>query len=70
LLPTQQCPQSIILGHTILGLYLIAKIGILIVPPLKITTSSSSKSPKLTGLNLITIVTAIPGAISPLSSLG
>jgi hypothetical protein len=33
-LPTQQCPQSIILGHTILGLYLMAKMGTLIVPPL------------------------------------
>jgi hypothetical protein len=47
-----------------------AKIGILTVPPLKITINSSSRSPKLTGLNLIVIVTAIPGAISPLYSFG
>jgi len=53
-----------------LGLSLIAMIGILIVPPLKITISYSSRSPKLTGLNLIVMVTAIPGAISPLSYLG
>jgi hypothetical protein len=69
-LPTQQCPQSINLGHYILGRSLFAIIGTLIVPPLNITINYSSKSVKLSGLNLMTMFTARPGAISPLSYFG